>query len=56
MFTVNKYKLNKLKKCDVKIIGEIVDEKYGVKLMKNGKKFDLKNGFDHFKDGVFSTY
>lgn len=49
VFTANKSRLNQLKKYDVKVIGEIVDKKYGVKLIKNNKKYNLGSGFDHFK-------
>jgi len=49
IFTANKDKLNKLKKHNVTVIGKIVDKKYGIKLVKDGKKSDLQNGFDHFK-------
>lgn len=48
VFTANKNKLKQLKKYDVTVIGEIVDKKYGVKLIKNNKKVDLEIGFDHF--------
>ena len=43
------YFLKQLKKYDVKVIGEIVDKRYGIKLVKNNKKYELKSGFDHFK-------
>ena len=49
IFTANKNKLKQLKKYDVKVIGEIVDKKYGIKLIKNRKKLNLESGFDHFK-------
>lgn len=49
LFTASKNKLNQLKKYDVKVIGEIVDKKYGIKLMKNNRRLELKSGFDHFK-------
>ena len=49
VFTASKNKLYKLKKYDVTVIGEIVDKKYGVKLIKNNKKLNLEGGFDHFK-------
>jgi len=49
IFTANKNKLNRLRGFDVKVIGKIVDKKYGIKLVQNNKKIDLKNGFDHFK-------
>ena len=49
IFTAGKNKLKKLKEYDVAVIGKIVDKKYGVKLIKNGKKLDLESGFDHFK-------
>src|SRR3989338_3625356 len=48
VFTANKNKLRQLKKHDVKVIGEVVDEKYGIKLIKNGRKLNFKSGFDHF--------
>ena len=49
VFTANKKKLKQLKKYDVSVIGEIVDRKYGIKLIKNNKKLDLESGFEHFK-------
>ena len=49
VFTANKNKLNQLKKLDVSVIGEIVDKKNGIKLVKNNKKLNLQSGFDHFK-------
>ena len=49
IFTANKSKLNKFKKYDVKVIGQTVDKKFGIKLIKNNKKINLGNGFDHFK-------
>ena len=49
IFTANRNKLNKFKKYDVKVIGEITDKKEGIKLIKNNKKVDLKDGFGHFK-------
>jgi thiamine-monophosphate kinase len=49
IFTANKNKLNQLKKYDVKVIGEVVDKKFGVKLVKDNKRFNLESGFDHFK-------
>ena len=48
IFTANKNKMKQLKKHDVKAIGEIIDKKYGIKLVKDSKKYSLKNGFDHF--------
>ena len=49
VFTASKSRLKQLKKYDVKVIGEIVDKKYGVKLIKNNKKSNLESGFDHFR-------
>ncbi|MBS3100871.1 thiamine-phosphate kinase [Candidatus Woesearchaeota archaeon] len=49
VFTADKSKLNQFKKYDVKVIGEIVDKKYGIKLVKGGKKLNLGRGFDHFR-------
>ena len=49
VFTVPKNKSKQFKKYDVKIIGEIVDKRYGIKLIKNGRKLNLESGFDHFK-------
>ncbi|MBS3096632.1 thiamine-phosphate kinase [Candidatus Woesearchaeota archaeon] len=49
VFTANKNRLKQLKKYDVTFIGEVVDKKYGVKMIKNGRKYNLRNGFDHFK-------
>ncbi|MEK6984607.1 MAG: thiamine-phosphate kinase [Nanoarchaeota archaeon] len=48
VFTANKNKLEQLKKYDVTLIGEIVDKKFGIKLIKNNKKYKLESGFDHF--------
>lgn len=48
VLTASKNKLNKLKKYDVSIIGEIVDKKHGIKLLRNGKKSNIESGFDHF--------
>jgi len=49
IFTANENKLKKLRKYDVKVIGQIVDKRYGIKLIRNNKKYNLQNGFDHFK-------
>ncbi|MBI2654914.1 thiamine-phosphate kinase [Candidatus Woesearchaeota archaeon] len=49
VFTANKKKLKQLKKYDVKAIGEVVDKKYGIKLVRNGKKSGIESGFDHFR-------
>ena len=49
IFTASKNKLKRLKKYDVSVIGEIVDRKYGIKLIQGNKKLDLQSGFDHFK-------
>lgn len=49
VFTANKNKLNQLKKLDVSVIGEIVGKRNGIKLVKNNKKYNLGDGFDHFK-------
>lgn len=49
VFTANKNKLKQFEKYDVTVIGEIVDKEYGIKLMKDGKKLELRSGFDHFK-------
>ena len=49
VFTANKNKLKNLKKYDVKVIGEIVDKKSGIKLIKGNKKLNLESGYDHFK-------
>ena len=49
VFTASKNKLKLLKNYDVKVIGEIVDKKYGIKLMKNNKRIIIGSGFDHFK-------
>jgi thiamine monophosphate kinase len=48
VFTADKNKLKQLKKLDVSVIGKIVGRKYGVKLVKNNKKYTLESGFDHF--------
>ena len=55
IFTANKSKMNKFKKYDVKVIGEIADKKFGIKLIKNNKISKLKNGFDHFKNQNFRS-
>ena len=49
VFTAYKNKLNKLKKFDVTVIGEIVNKKNGIKLIRNNKKTNIESGFDHFK-------
>ncbi|MEK6892101.1 MAG: thiamine-phosphate kinase [Nanoarchaeota archaeon] len=49
VFTANKNKLKQLKKFDVKVIGNIVDKKFGIKLIKNNKKISIESGFDHFR-------
>ena len=49
VFTAKKGKLKRLKKHDVSVIGKIVNKKYGIKLIKNNRKYDLKNGFEHFR-------
>ena len=52
VFTADKSRLKRLERHDVKVIGEIISKKHGVKLVKDGKKSDLESGFDHFK-GIF---
>jgi len=49
VFTSPKKKLKQLKKYDVKVIGKIVEKKYGVKIIRNNKKTDIESGFDHFR-------
>jgi len=49
IFTAPKNKVKQLKKYGITIIGEIIDKRYGLKLIKNGKKLNLESGFDHFK-------
>lgn len=49
IFTASKNKLKQLKKYDVTAIGEMVDKKYGIKIIRNKKEIKLKKGFDHFK-------
>ena len=49
VFTANKNKLKQLKKFDVTVIGEIVDRKNGIKLVRNNKKISIESGFDHFR-------
>ena len=49
VFTASKNKLKQLKRYDVTVIGDIVNKRHGVKIIRNGKKTELKNGFDHFK-------
>lgn len=53
IFTAGKNKLRKLKKFDVAVIGMITDKKHGIKLIKNNKKLELENGFDHFRRNMF---
>jgi thiamine-monophosphate kinase len=48
VFTAGRDKLNKLKNMDVTVIGEVLDRKYGVNLIKDGKKQSLRGGFEHF--------
>ena len=48
IFTANKNKIKQFKKYDVKVIGKVVDKRFGIKLIKNGKKYNLESGFDHF--------
>ncbi|HLC60569.1 MAG TPA: thiamine-phosphate kinase [Candidatus Nanoarchaeia archaeon] len=48
VFTANKNKLKQLIKFDVSVIGEIVNKKNGIKLIKNNKKIKIESGFDHF--------
>ena len=49
VFTAPINKLKQLKKHDIVVIGEIVNKKYGTKLVKNNRKLELKIGFVHFK-------
>lgn len=49
VFTAGKEKLDRLRKLDVSVIGEIVDKKNGVKLIKGNKKLNIESGFDHFR-------
>ncbi len=49
VFTASRDKLHNLKKLDIRPIGEIVDEKYEIRLIKDRKKMKLKKGFDHFR-------
>lgn len=49
VFTAGKNKLRQLAKFDVSVIGEIVERKRGIKLVKGSKKYELESGFDHFK-------
>lgn len=48
VFTANKNRLKQLKKYDVTVIGEVLNKKYGIKLIKNNKKMGIESGFDHF--------
>ncbi len=50
VFTAPTNKLNKLRKYDIKVIGQIVDKRYGIKLIKNNKEMKLGRGFDHFME------
>lgn len=49
-FTANKNKLKQLKNHDVSVIGNIVDKRQGIKLIKNNQKMNLGSGFNHFKE------
>ena len=49
VFTAKKNKLRQLKKFDAAVIGEIVGNKNGIKLIRNGKKINIESGFDHFR-------
>ena len=49
VFTANKNKLQQLTKYDVKVIGEVVEKKFGIELIRDNRKSELKNGYDHFK-------
>lgn len=49
VFTASRNKLSKLKKFDAAVIGEIVDRKYGIRLVKGNKKTGLGTGFEHFR-------
>ncbi|MBI2654505.1 thiamine-phosphate kinase [Candidatus Woesearchaeota archaeon] len=48
VFTAPKNKVKQLKKYDASVIGETVNKKYGMKLVKNNKEYNLGSGFDHF--------
>lgn len=48
IFTAGRNKLKQLEKFDVKVIGEIVDKRNGIKLIKDNKELKLKKGYDHF--------
>ncbi len=49
VFTANKNKIGELKRLDAAVIGEIVEKKNGIKLIRDGKKINIESGFDHFK-------
>ena len=49
LFTAGKSKLKQLKMHGVSVIGEVVEKSMGVKLIKNNKKINLRDGYDHFK-------
>ena len=49
VFTAKKNKLRQLKKFDAAVIGEIVGNKNGINLIRNGEKINIESGFDHFK-------
>lgn len=49
VFTAGRNKLKQLEKYDVSVIGEIVDKKNAIRLMKGDKKYRLESGFDHFR-------
>ena len=49
IFTASKNKFMQFKKLDVQVIGEIVNKKYEIKLIKDNKTEKIESGFDHFK-------
>jgi thiamine-monophosphate kinase len=50
-FTVSKKRINKLKKefKNFTIIGEVLNKKEGIYILKNDEKEKVKSGYDHFK-------
>jgi thiamine-monophosphate kinase len=50
VFTASAKNLKKLRSCfkDFSVVGEILDKKEGIFIMKNGKRLPTGRGFDHF--------
>jgi thiamine-monophosphate kinase len=52
VFTIKKQRIKELEEhfSDFSVVGEIVEQKQGVCLLKNGLKSNLKLGYDHFAE------